>query len=385
MNRCMTFGLAQLVLFLLSSSLVSCADTGLRQEETSQFQLDTPIPPQNAPRPERPAFTQPELDQMLAPIALYPDALLSQILMASTYPIEVIEAARWSKANPTLKGEQVVQAVTQQTWDQSVKSLVAFPQVLTVMDDQLPWMERLGDAFLAQQQQVMETVQNLRQKASAAGNLTSNDQIRVAQQGQSIVIQPVNPQVVYVPYYNPMSIYGPWWWSAYPPIYWGMWPGYFYGSVFGLGCGWGMGIGIGPGFFFSGFNWQSRYATFAGRGLWAHDPFHRRGVPYRDLALSRQFGRMGASSLSRSEFHGHEPSSGERRTGLANRTEERSGSPGHSNESGGAGPRGATQPHAFEGISHGSAERDFGMRGQASSHGFGGGSFGGFRGGGGHR
>jgi hypothetical protein len=234
------------------------------------------------------------------------------------------------------------------------------------MDDQLPWMERLGDAFLAQQQQVMETVQNLRQKASAAGNLNSNEQIRVAQQDQSIVIQPANPQIVYVPYYDPMSIYGPWWWSAYPPIYWGMWPGYVYGPGFGLGFGWGLGIGIGPGFFFGGFNWQDHYATFIGGRVWAHDAFHRRGVPYRDAALRRQFGRMGASSLARSEFRGHELSSNQGRA------------------ADGISPRRGTQPHAFEGISHGSAERDFGMRGQASSHGFGGGFFGGFRGGG-HR
>ena len=143
---------------------------------------------------------------------------LSQILMASSYPLEVVEAARWSKANPNLKGDQAVQAVAQNSWDPSVKSLVAFPQILMMMDDKLNWTDRLGDAFLAQQQQVMDTVQNLRQKASAAGNLTSNDQIRVDQQGQSIVVEPANPQVIYVPYYNPMVIYGPWWWPAYPPV-----------------------------------------------------------------------------------------------------------------------------------------------------------------------
>ena len=250
------------------------------------------------------------------------------------------------------------------------------------MDEKLPWMERLGEAFLAQQSQVMDSVQQLRQKASAAGHLTSNEQIRVDQQGQSIAIQPANPQVIYVPYYDPMVMYGPWWWSAYPPVYWGPWPGYVYGPGFGMGFGWGLGIGIGPGFFFGGFNWQYRYATFAGGGVWAHDPYHRRGVPYRNMALRQQFSRMGASPGVRGEFRGHEPSSAEGRSGFGNRTEERGGSPGRSNEPGGVGSRGEAQPHAFEGVSHGSAERDFSARGQASSHGFGSGSFGGFHGGG---
>lgn len=381
MNRFITSGLTQLVVLLLSWSLVSAQDAGLRQEETPQ--LDAPMPPQNEPRPNRSVFTQPELDQMLAPIALYPDTLLSQILMASTYPLEVVEAARWSQANSKLKGEQAVQAVAQQAWDPSVKSLVAFPQVLMTMDEKLPWMERLGEAFLAQQPQVMDSVQQLRQKASAAGHLTSNEQIRVDQQGQTIAIQPATPQVVYVPYYNPMLMYGPWWWSAYPPVYWGPWPGYVYGPGFGMGFGWGLGIGIGPGFFFGGFNWQYRYATFAGGGVWAHNPFHRRGVPYRNMALRQQFSRMGASPGARGEFRGHEPSSAEGRSGFGNRTEDRGGSPGRSNEPGGVGSRGEAQPHAFEGVSHGSAERDFSARGQASAHGFGSGSFGGIHGGGG--
>src|SRR6266576_1618379 len=164
---------------------------------------------QTPPAPRKAPATQQELDQMLAPIALYPDSLLSQIFMASTYPLEVVEAARWSKANPNLKGDQAVHAIAENTWDSSVKSLVAFPQILMMMDEKLNWMERLGDAFLAQQQEVMDTVQSLRQKASDAGNLKSNDQIRVEQQGPSIVVEPANPQVVYVPYYNPMEIYGP--------------------------------------------------------------------------------------------------------------------------------------------------------------------------------
>ena len=232
MNAPITYVFTQLLVLLLSWSLVFAQDAIPPQQSQQEMQQETqqqnaPVPQQYVPRQSRPAFTQQELDQMLAPIALYPDSLLSQILMASTYPLEVVEAARWSKANPNLKGDQAVQAVAQNTWDPSVKSLVAFPQILLMMDEKLNWMERLGDAFLAQQQQVMDTVQSLRQKASAAGNLTSNDQIRVEQQGQSIVVEPANPQVVYVPYYDPMVMYGPWWWPLYPPVYWAPWPGYF--------------------------------------------------------------------------------------------------------------------------------------------------------------
>src|SRR5712692_9449100 len=208
-----TYILTHLLVLLFSWSLVFAQEETPPQETTQQDvpQQAAPIPPlpqQHVPKQSRPAFTQQELDQMLAPIALYPDSLLSQILMASSYPLEVVEAARWSKANPNLKGDQAVQAVAQNTWDPSVKSLVAFPQILMMMDDKLNWTERLGDAFLAQQQQVMDTVQNLRQKASAAGKLTSNDHCRVDQQRQSGVFGRVNPQVIYVPYYNPMVIYG---------------------------------------------------------------------------------------------------------------------------------------------------------------------------------
>jgi hypothetical protein len=408
--------LTQLLMLLFSWSLVFAQEEMPPQQEPAQQetpQQDAPVTQQNVPRQSRPAFTQQELDQMLAPIALYPDSLLSQILMASTYPLEVIEAARWSKANPNLKGDQAVQAVAENTWDPSVKSLVAFPQILMMMDEKLNWMERLGDAFLAQQQEVMDTVQSLRQKASDAGNLKSNDQIRVDQQGQSIVVEPANPQVVYVPYYNPMEIYGPWWWPAYPPVYWAPWPGYFYGPRFGVGFAWGIGIGIGPGFFFGGFNWPYRHISVVNvnnfyyhtvnvnRGtVWAHDPVHRRGVPYRDVALRQQFNRMSASPDARREFRGHDSSSFVGRSSFGNHQETRGSSPGRSNMPGGSrsdmrsapsrlnAPSGVSphvepRPHAFEGVGQGAAERNFSARGHASSQGFASPPSGGFRGGGG--
>src|SRR5512142_1269857 len=147
---------------LMFSMLLVCNQVSFAQYEGAP---PPPPPPAGVSTPAQPAFSQPELDQMLAPIALYPDPLLSQILMASTYPLEIVEAARWSRANPSLKGDDAVRAVQQRDWDPSVKSLVAFPQILQMMDEKLDWTERLGDAFLAQEAQVMDTVQNLRQKA----------------------------------------------------------------------------------------------------------------------------------------------------------------------------------------------------------------------------
>ncbi len=291
-----------------------------------------PMPPQSGDAstsqpPPQPQFSQQELDQMLAPIALYPDALLSQVLMAATYPLEVVQAARWSRANPDLKGDQAVKAAQQNGWDPSVISLTAFPQILGMMDEKLEWTERLGDAFLEQQPQVMDTVQSLRQKAMAAGNLQSNDQVQVnqqAQQGQTvIVIQQAAPQVVYVPYYNPTVVYGPWWWDAYPPVYWNPWPGYYSRPGYSSGFYVGVGISVGGGFFFGNFDWHQRHVNvvnvnnyyyrnyynnhprppvggnprpYPGKGAWQHDPDHRRGVPYPDRALQQQFSRPGANA-----------------------------------------------------------------------------------------
>src|SRR5713101_7584232 len=219
----------------------------------------TTQPPETAS--PRPTFMQQELDQMLAPIALYPDALLSQSLMAATYPLEVVEAARWSRANPNLKGDRAVNAVAQTHWDPSVKSLVAFPQIIQMMDEKLDWTERLGDAFLSQQPQLMDTVQNLRQRAYAAGNLRSTDQIYVEPQGQTIVVAPANPEVIYVPYYDPMVVYGPWWWPAYPPVYWRPWPGYYVRPGITVGFFFGVGVLVSAHFFFGECDWHARHVN----------------------------------------------------------------------------------------------------------------------------
>ncbi len=249
---------------------------------------------------ERKAYGQPELDQMLAPVALYPDALLSQVLMASTYPLEVVEAARWSRAHPGVQGDEAVRAAADKDWDPSVKSLLAFPNVLTRMDENLDWTRRLGDAFLAQETQVMDTVQQLRQRAQASGHLAPDERQRVVADGRTIAIEPADPRVVYVPYYDPYVVYGPWWWSTYPPVLWAPWPGY---AVAYPGYWWGVGIGITTGFFFGSMNWHHRHVGVAHvnnyyvrpgyvrtygpaykpmqPGRWQHDTWHRRGVGQR--------------------------------------------------------------------------------------------------------
>ena len=282
------------------------------------------IPPgvfaQAAPAPAQqaaptPIFSQQELDQMLAPIALYPDQLLVQVLMASTYPMEVVAADRWLNANKHLQGDQLAAALEQQPWDPSVRSLVNFPTVLGMMDQRLEWTQRVGDAFLSQEEQVMATVQKLRAAAQARGNLVTNSQQRVVTQGTTIVIEPVAPQVVYVPAYNPTVVYGPWWYPAYPP--------YAYAPVgaviAGAAISFGVGIAIGAawGYAWGGFDWGHHRSTFnvyqntyihntyinrsvyagryggGGHGVWHHDPGHRGGVAYRDPGLTHRYGGPG--------------------------------------------------------------------------------------------
>ncbi len=267
-------------------------------------------------------FSQPELDQMLAPIALYPDNLLSQILMAATYPLEVVEAERWTLANPGLSGVQAVQAVAGNNWDPSVKSLVAFPRILGMMSDKLDWTERLGDAFLGQEQQVMDTVQGLRSRAYQAGNLVTNEVAQVVPQDGYISVLPANPEIAYEPYYDPNVIYGPWWWPGYAPVYWAPWPGYFARPGPGLGFAWGSGIFVGIDFFFGACDWRTREVNvinvvniyhprndrFARRAplVWQHNPDHRRGVPYRAPEVNGRYSPPGSAYQPRSGFRGHD-------------------------------------------------------------------------------
>jgi hypothetical protein len=230
-----------------------------------------PAPAQPAPPAVQSNFTQPELDQMLAPIALYPDALLSQMLMAATYPNEVVAAANWSKANPGYKGEAAVKAVEGQQWDISVKSLLPFPNVLSTMATKIDWTNRLGLAFQGQEQQVMDTIQSLRQKAMQSGYLKSDNRIRVAVQDRLIVVEPVTPTAVYIPYYNPLIVYGTWWAPAYAPVYWAPWPGYAVAPGY-YGWYWSpVATIVTAGLLFAAFDWHHRhsYIHHSHYGYWS--------------------------------------------------------------------------------------------------------------------
>jgi hypothetical protein len=271
-----------------------------------------------------PTFKPEEIEQLVAPIALYPDGLLAQVLMASTYPLEVVDAARFAKANPNLEGEQLNSALRERSWDPSVKSLLSFPQVLTMMDEKLDWTQKLGDAFLAQQKDVMDAVQRLRAKAQAEGNLKTTEQQTVtveeqppASGTQVIVIEPSNPQVVYVPTYNPTVVYGAWPYPAYPPAPYYP-PGYVattalisfgvgmaVGSAYWGGCGWGHGdVDIDTNRYNNfnqnvtqNYNRSDVKNKFEG-GKWQHNPEHRKGVEYRDRGTQDRFGRGQSGNAS---------------------------------------------------------------------------------------
>lgn len=260
-------------------------------------------------------FSQQDLDQILAPIALYPDALLAQIFMASTYPLEIVEAARWVKANPNVKDKALEDAMQKQTWDPSVKSLTTMPQVLGQMNDKLDWTQKLGDAFLAQQKEVMSTVQSLRAKAKAAGNLESTGQQVVTvetQDNQTIyVIESPQPDVIYVPTYDPTVVYGVWWY-AYPPYY--MYPPHY---VYPPGVAFAAGVIVGAAIW-GNCNWHGgnvnvhveHYNSFNRTNInnpdWNHNVDHRKGVPYKDQKVAQQYNR-GANdqaAKSREDFRG---------------------------------------------------------------------------------
>ncbi len=261
-------------------------------------------------------FKKEEIEQLVAPIALYPDALVAQILMASTYPLEIVSAARWSKANPNVKDKALEDAMQKQTWDPSVKSLAAFPSVLAMLNDKLDMTQKLGDAFLGQQKEVMAAIQGLRAKAEKAGNLKSSKEQTVSttqEAGTTVIkIEPADPQVVYVPTYNPAVVYGPWPYPAYPPYYYYP-PGYAPGAVFfsftvGVmvgsalwgGCNWG-----GSNVYINHNTYNNFNKTDIKTGDWQHKPEHRKGTQYRDQASQQKFGggeRAGVDS--REQFRG---------------------------------------------------------------------------------
>ena len=243
-NKIFLFGLAAGLLLATSPQRL------LAEQDAQNSQQPAPAQASDQSQaPAAPAYTQqtPEqLDQLVAPIALYPDSLVAQVLAGSTFPAEVVEADRWLQDNSTLKGDALAQAVDQQSWDPSVKALTAFPSVLANMDKNLSWTSSLGDAYYNQQQDVMDAVQVMRQKAQTSGNLKTTTQQTVQTQGTTIIIQPADPQVVYVPAYNPWVVYG------YPVAPWPFWyptPGIWFG---GPDLSWGIGFGIG---YYGGFGW----------------------------------------------------------------------------------------------------------------------------------
>ena len=208
----------------------------------SPAMLETAIPTAHAQTTAK--ISNQQLDSLTASVALYPDALLAQVLMASTFPQDIAAAAAWSRANPNIKGDDAVRAVANEPWDPSVQSLVAFPQVLATMASKPDWVAQLGNAFLAQPDDVMDSVQRLRRQAQQAGNLKTSEQQKVIVEQSTIQIVPANPQVVYVPTYNPTVVYGTWPYPAYPPVYVPPPPGYAAASGLAAGLAFGVGVAI---------------------------------------------------------------------------------------------------------------------------------------------
>ena len=264
------------------------------------------LPPATPPSAIAPILRAEQLDQLLAPIALYPDALLAQILMAATYPLDIVKARRWFQdpRHAALSGDQLVAALEAETWDPSVKALVTVPQILMMMDANLDWTEELGDAFVAQQADVMDAIQRLRHQAAAAGTLWSNDKQRVTEEGQGIGIEPANPGYIYPPLYNPALVYGPWPSPEFPPL--DIAP-----PDYGVGFGLPFGIGFGAGFVvvnkiwpWCAFDWGQRQirrnlqtskaldhsVPGSETAIWRHDPAHRQGVASFDIGSRVRFG-----------------------------------------------------------------------------------------------
>ncbi len=303
------------------------------------------------PAVETKPFQPEELEALAAPIALYPDSLVAQILMASTYPLEIVQADRWAQGAKELKGDALTAELNKKEWDPSVKSLVNFPQVLTMMSTQLDWTTKLGDAFIADQKAMLAAVQRLRAKAQATGNLKTTQEQKVIvepvaeTQTQIIKIESPSPEVVYVPTYSPTVVYGTWPYPAYPPPPPYYPPGYVASNMISFGAG--VAVGAAWGHAWGGCNWgggevdidvnrntninqnisasrekykqnmqqRSTNRTGTGTGTGArqtsassfqHDPSHRKGVSYRDNATARDFGGAGSTNASqaRQDFRG---------------------------------------------------------------------------------
>jgi Protein of unknown function (DUF3300) len=342
---------------MLASVAAGCATQAAEPDAQPVIQAEPQSPTASAPAAQPLGDT---LDQLVAPIALYPDALVAQILAASTYPAEVVEAERWMQEHTGLRGDALAQAVDPQSWDQSVKALTQFPSVLQMMDKNLSWTSSLGDAYVNGQQNVLDAVQAMRQRAQQAGNLKSTQQESVTNDGQTIAIEPTDPNVVYVPEYDPWIVYGD------PLPYYPAWvgiPGLYYD---GPGIAFGLGIGIG---FFGGFGWGWNHW---GTDWHHHDVLHDHGryfshSPTFDHHPALGGGHPGFAHPAGGFAHGNLPQSGFQHGGFENGAGVSGGAPSGIHSS------------AFSGFNHGGVTHAFSARGSAS---FSGGFHGG---GGGHR
>ena len=300
-------------------------------ESASSYSYGPPMPyGQPAAAAQSARISPQELSNLVAPIALFPDMLLSQVLAASTYPAEIMEAQRWMQANPGLRGQQLVDAAKQQNWDPSVQALVAFPDVMNLLTRDIQWTTALGNTFLSQQADLMDAIQRLRAAAQQNGRLTNTPQQRVMyeqQNGQdAIAIQPTDPQMVYPPLYNPDYVWGAPAYGAYPPL---AYPPSGDGILYGVGAflgglfsgflsfgGWGWGLSwLGHGLFlnnlfFSHFGFHGGgYGSYGGygggygyaaRSPWVHNPGHRLGVPYGNgYGGARYAGAYGGGAWNR--------------------------------------------------------------------------------------
>lgn len=378
------------VLALICSAGLCAASTGLYIKSRT---VEAPVEPQSTqqtapditavtlpatvsappvtPAVVKSAFSTAQIDQWVAPVALYPDSLLSQVLMASTYPANVAQAVQWSHDNPLKQGDAAIQAVSDQPWDASVKSLVAFPQLMALMGENPQWVQNLGDAFLAQPQDVMDSVQRLRQLAQQTGSLKSSTEQKVITTTKKAVpvtqtvtapvipsntvstaspiitepattvisIEPANPDVVYIPNYNPTVVYGNWANTAYPPVYLPPPAGEPFIDSFVRGFGYSMGVATTYALF-SSIDWDdddhdhhhhddddyhhhdgwqhngdninidvNNFNRITGEHLtdknmaWRHNPNYRNGVPYHDQDMAKRFhqtdvnGGMSATQL----------------------------------------------------------------------------------------
>jgi hypothetical protein len=347
------------------------APNGAPPQDQQAPAQDQQAPPQGAQAPAYSQQTPEQLQRLVAPIALYPDSLVAQVLAASTFPDEVVEADRWLQANPDLKGDALGKAVDQQPWDPSVKALTGFPSVLGNMDKNLSWASSLGDAYYNQQQDVMDAVQVMRRKAQDAGNLKNTPQQVVKTDGPTVEIEPADPDVVYVPAYDPWLVYGG------PIVGWPGWypyPGIWFGGPYlsfgvGFGIGWYGGFGWGWGNW--GFDWHNHYALYNhGRYFSRSRTFYNRSGYYRGGGFN------GGGRGFNGERGGAYARSGAARPFDGNRQAAR----GYAEPRGQSGVRSG----AFSGYEHGGQTRSFSSRGSASFGG-GGGRGGGSRGGGGRR